>query len=208
LGFISGYLIFHSTSINPVNPQNDQPDFASLLQNDVRISNINFTDSDASDGNIEFTFSATKPIRMSGKINDPKIQSILTYSMLNEQNPGARLNSINAMDSEKNSHFDSDVRDALITVILTDNNPGVRREAFSLVRKLPFDEKIKQAYLTVLTSDSSSSLKIEAINALVEAGNNGLLLNQKELDLFKDKLQTDENSYIRYRSKTILQEYN
>ncbi len=35
-----------------------------------------------------------------GKVNDPQIQSVLTYAMLNEQNPGSRLNSINAMDTE------------------------------------------------------------------------------------------------------------
>ena len=112
------------------------------------------------------------------------------------------------MDSEHNIKIDNDVRDALITVILTDNNPGVRYEAMKLARKLPFDNEIKQAYLTILKTDSSSSLKIEAINALVEAGDNGLLLDKQELDIFKQKLQTDENSYIRYRSKTILQEYN
>ena len=65
---------------------------------DISISNIQFIDSDPSDGEVEFTFQASKPVRLKGNVNDPKIQSVLTYAMLNEQNPGSRLNSINAMD--------------------------------------------------------------------------------------------------------------
>ncbi len=205
VGFFAGYLIFNSADIPEQQlTQNESP----FLLKDLKISNINFIDSDPTDGEIEFTFDALKPVYMKGRVDDPNIQSILTFSMLNEQNPGARLNSINAMEQNTNIQFDDDVQDALITVALTDNNPGVRREALNLLKKLPFDDQIKQAYINVLKSDSSASLRIEAINALVDASNKGLILNKKELDLFKQKLQTDENSYVRYRTKTILQEYN
>jgi hypothetical protein len=100
------------------------------------------------------------------------------------------------------------VKDALITVVMTDENPGVRREALKLMRKLPYDVDVKRAFIYVLTTDTSSGLRIEAINALVDAGKNGITLDKNEIDLFKQKLQTDDNSYIRYRTKTILQEYN
>ncbi|HDZ58607.1 MAG TPA: HEAT repeat domain-containing protein [Ignavibacteriales bacterium] len=128
--------------------------------------------------------------------------------MLNAQNPGSRLNSINAMNSEKTFKFDSDVKSALITVVMTDKNPGVRREALKVLKKLPFDDRIKLAFLYVLTNDSVSGLRIEAINALADAANNGNKLNDSEVDLFKNKLRMDDNNYIRYKSKTILQEYN
>ena len=149
-----------------------------------------------------------KPVYLKGRVDDPKIQSILTYSMLNEQNPGSRFNSINAMYSENPIKFDKDVKDALITVVMTDENPGVRREALKLMRKLPYDVDVKRAFIYVLTTDTSSGLRIEAINALVDAGKKGISLDKNEIDLFKQKLQTDENSYIRYRTKTILKEYN
>ena len=112
------------------------------------------------------------------------------------------------MVSEKPIKFDKDVKDALITVVMTDENPGVRREALKLMKKLPYDKDVKQALIYVLTTDTSSGLRIEAINTLVEAGKKGFTLNENEIDLFKQKLQTDDNSYIRYRTKTILQEYN
>jgi hypothetical protein len=76
------------------------------------------------------------------------------------------------------------------------------------MKKLPYDEDVKRAFIYVLTTDTSSGLRIEAINALVDAGKKGITLDKNEIDLFKQKLQTDDNSYIRYRTKTILQEYN
>jgi hypothetical protein len=128
--------------------------------------------------------------------------------MLNEQNPGSRLNSINAMDTEVPIHYDQDVRNALITVVMTDENPGVRREALKLISKFPYDESVKQTLLYVITKDTVSGLRIEALNSLIEAGSQGNKLNQDDLNLFKQKLQQDNNPYIKLRSKTILQEYN
>jgi hypothetical protein len=207
-GFFIGYLFYGSPTIDPTiiveKTNNEFP----VFQDDVTISNISFIDSDPSDGEVEFTFVAMKPVYLKGRIDDPKIQSILTYSMLNEQNPGTRFNSINAMYSERPIKFDKDVKDALITVVMTDENPGVRREALKLMKKLPYDEDVKRAFIYVLTTDTSSGLRIEAINALVDAGKKGITLDKNEIDLFKQKLQTDDNSYIRYRTKTILQEYN
>ena len=208
IGFFVGYLFYGSSTIDPnIIPEKTNNQFP-VFQDDVTISNISFIDSDPSDGEVEFTFVAMKPVYLKGRVDDPKIQSILTYSMLNEQNPGSRFNSINAMYSENPIKFDKDVKDALITVVMTDENPGVRREALKLMRKLPYDVDVKRAFIYVLTTDTSSGLRIEAINALVDAGKKGISLDKNEIDLFKQKLQTDENSYIRYRTKTILKEYN
>ena len=208
IGFFVGYLFYGSSSIETIIVKDNSNNEFPVLEDDVTISNISFIDSDPSDGEVEFTFVAMKPVYLKGRVDDPKIQSILTYSMLNEQNPGSRFNSINAMVSERPIKFDEDVKDALITVVMTDENPGVRREALKLMKKLPYDEDVKRALIYVLTTDTSSGLRIEAINTLVEAGKNGFTLNKNEIDLFKQKLQTDDNSYIRYRTKTILQEYN
>ncbi|MGB5895449.1 MAG: HEAT repeat domain-containing protein [Ignavibacteriaceae bacterium] len=208
IGFFVGYLFYGSSSIETIIVKDNSNNEFPVLEDDVTISNISFIDSDPSDGEVEFTFVAMKPVYLKGRVDDPKIQSILTYSMLNEQNPGSRFNSINAMVSERPIKFDKDVKDALITVVMTDENPGVRREALKLMKKLPYDEDVKRALIYVLTTDTSSGLRIEAINALVDAGKKGFTLNKNEIDLFKQKLQTDDNSYIRYRTKTILQEYN
>ncbi|MGB5288006.1 MAG: zf-HC2 domain-containing protein [Ignavibacteriaceae bacterium] len=181
---------------------------ASIFENDLRISNMQFIDSDPSDGEIDFTFDAVKKVRFKGDVNDPKVQSVLTYAMLNDQNPGSRFNSINVMESYGKVALDKDIKDALVTVAMTDNNQGVRREALKLLNRSALDESIKQANLFVLLNDSSSALRIEALNALIEAARSGHSLNQKDLDLVIKQAGQDDNNYIKLKSKTLLQEYN
>lgn len=186
------------------------PEFsnASVFDSDLRISNMQFIDSDPTDGEIEFTFDAAKQVHFKGSVNDPKVQGILTYAMLNDQNPGSRFNSINVMDSYEKAALDKEIKDALVTVVMTDNNQGVRREALKLLNRSPFDESIKQANLFVLLNDSSSALRIEALNALIYAAKSGHSLNKKDLDLVIKQAGQDNNNYIKLKSKTLLQEYN
>lgn len=208
VGVLIGGIFFSKSSQSEfTGQQNGDNRFVSLSE-DISISNVRFVDSDASDGEVEFIFEASRPVRLKGSINDQQIQSVLTYAMLNEQNPGSRLNSINAMNSETPVQYDSDVKNALITVVMTDENPGVRREALKLMSKFPYDETVKQTLLYVITSDTVSGLRIEALNSLIEAGSLGYKLNQDDLNLFRQKLQQDENPYIKLQSRTILQEYN
>ena len=205
--FLGSQLLNNSISDDIISQQQNQNQFASSSEN-INISNLRFIDSDASDGEVEFTFEASRPVHLKGKVNDQQIQSVLTYAMLNERNPGSRLNSINAMDSQQSMDYDKDVKNALITVIMTDENPGVRREALKLISKFPYDENVKQAFLYVITNDTVSGLRIEAMNSIIEAANQGYKLNNEELNLFRNKFQEDENPYIKLRTRTILQEYN
>ena len=208
IGILIGSLFLGQKDVTEIITTTGNSDITELSGDDVKISNLRFIDSDPSDGEIEFTFEAVKPVYVKGKINDPKIQSILTYSMLNESNPGSRLNSINAMYTEQPLSFDNDVKDAIITVVMTDENPGIRREALKLMKKIAYDEEIKQAYLFVLTSDSSSGLRIEALNALIEGSKKGNRFSDSELDLLKQNYKQDDNNYIKLKTRTILQEYN
>ncbi|MBZ0199250.1 MAG: HEAT repeat domain-containing protein [Ignavibacteriaceae bacterium] len=204
LGLTIGYFIFssppHLIVDNSILPEDNFK-----LRGDVKINNVNFIDNDASDGEVEFTFNAVKPVRMKGKIDDEKIQSILAFSMLNEENPGVRLNSINLISSANQKIVDNEVIDALIITAQYDQNPGVRREALLMLRRLPFDEKIKQTALFILINDDNSALRIEAINCLSGAVKSGYKLDSDERDIFKQKIEHDENSYVRLHAKTVLQ---
>lgn len=208
IGFIVGIQLSGNNSSEEIAEQNGNENRFASLSEDLSISNLRFIDSDASDGEVEFTFEASRPVHLKGKVDDAQIQNVLTYAMLNEQNPGSRLHSINAMDSEAPIQFDKDVKSALITVMMTDNNPGVRREAIKLISKFPYDETIKQSLLFVITNDTISGLRIEALNTLIKTGSQGYNFNSDDLNLIKQKLTQDENPYIKLRSRTILQEYN
>jgi hypothetical protein len=208
IGILIGTLFLGKKDLTETVITTGDSEITELTGDNVTITNLSFIDSDPSDGEVEFTFEAVKPVYVKGKVNDPKIQSILTYSMLNESNPGSRLNSINAMYTELPKSFDKDVKDAIITVVMTDENPGIRREALKLMNKIPYDEEIKQAYLFVLTSDSSSGLRIEALNALIEGSKKGTRFTDRELNILKQNYAQDDNNYIKLKTRTILQEYN
>ena len=197
-GFIS-YLIF--------NPLNEKIDDNLQLPERLKIQNINFIDSDPSDGEVEFTFETVKSDRMKGNVNDIELQKILTYAVLNEQNPGTRLNSINVINANQTQKPDDEIKSTLITVAKFDNNPGVRIEALKSLNKLPADEEIKNTLIYVLLNDTSAGIRIEAINGLVDASKTGISLNQEDLTSLRDKIQIDDNNYIRYQAKNIIKEY-
>jgi hypothetical protein len=206
-GFIFGGVFFSKKEVI-VQDKDQSFTKAVLSQDDTRVANLQFLDSDLSDGKIEFTFDAVRRVNLSGEVNDPAIQNILTYAMLNEQNPGSRLNSINVMENFGNITADKEVKNALITVVMTDENPGVRMEALKLISKFNYDESLKQAYLFVLLNDSTSALRIASLNALIQASKSGHQLKQNDIELVMQKVKQEDNNYIRLKSKTLLEEYN
>ncbi|MCU0364413.1 MAG: hypothetical protein MUE93_01910, partial [Ignavibacteriaceae bacterium] len=83
IGVLIGGILFNQSSQNEfTGQQNGDNRFASLSE-DISISNVRFIDSDASDGKVEFTFQASRPVHLKGNVNDSQIQSVLTYAMLN-----------------------------------------------------------------------------------------------------------------------------
>ena len=213
LGFLFGYLNFHKADII-IAPTESKNDFSSL-ENNIQINNVKFIDQDASDGEIEFTFEAIKPVHIKGSIDDERIQNVLVYSMLNEQNPGVRLNAINVIGEkspsgkmDQRTQLDNDIKTALLSVVKYDENPGVRREALKILRTYPYDDEIKEVLLYVLMNDENSGLRIEAISGLNEASKKGMNFNPEELSIFKERMERDENNYVRYQAKTVLKEYN
>ncbi len=208
IGFFAGYFVFHSTNnvvssrqtANTIKVNNQL-----LESSNTRISNVRLINKDLQSGEIEFSFEASKPVYIKGNMNDPQIQNLLLYAMLSEPNPGIRLNTINAINKDQPSEIDVDIKDALIKVAETDDNAGVRRAALQLLKKFPLDESIKKAVLSVLSKDTNSALRIEAINILMQAKNMGTSFNKAEINVFKEKMREDENNYVRYAAKTVIE---
>ncbi len=200
VGLFIGYLVFNSSVIENIKTE-------TLKSDPIRIENINFIDSDPSDGEVEFTFEAVQRGRLKGNVTDSEVQKILTYAVLNEQNPGTRLNSINIINANQIQKPDDEIKSTLIAVAKFDSNPGVRLEALKSLNKLSVDEDIKNTLIYVLLNDTSAGIRIEAINGLADASQRGINLNQNDLTSLRDKIQTDDNNYIRYQAKNIIKEY-
>jgi len=204
-GILLGYLLFNRQSENII-PEIDQEDNLLSLEDRTQITNLRFIDQDPSDGEIEFTVDAIKPLRIKGKVSDPEIQNILTYSMLYEQNPGIRLNAINLIKTNVIQNDDEEIKAALITVAKYDTNLGVKREALKLIRSFQFDSEVREALLYILLNDENSAIRIEAITSLKEISEKGNGFNKDEISAFRENLKKEENNYVKFQMKTVLQE--
>ncbi|PIW98772.1 MAG: hypothetical protein COZ80_08815, partial [Ignavibacteria bacterium CG_4_8_14_3_um_filter_37_9] len=96
------------------------------------------------------------------------------------------------------------VKDALIKAMMYDDNPGVRKEAMHALCNIPFDEKISDAMIYVLQNDKNSGLRIQAINCLNEKNDVKRLSDPNIKNVLKNRMQEDDNSYIKLRAKTML----
>jgi hypothetical protein len=207
LGILAGKLFFTPVQQQPTLVENARDDkFAPTVEGEPRITNIRFIDSDATDGEIEFTFDAVSPVHIKGNINDERVQKVLAHALVNDQNPGIRLRSVNAFATQA-QHLkapDRDVKAALILAAKTDGNPAVRKEALKTLQRFPFDNDIKQTYLHILMRDANPALRIAAINALDSARVSAA--DEQLREVLRTRVQSDENSYVRLRAKAVLEE--
>lgn len=199
IGLLIGYAVFGRTTPGP---KVVGPTPTNIGRGDVQISNVRFIDANPSDdGQVEFAFDAITPMKVKGPVDSERIQKVLTYALVQEQNPGVRLRAINAI-GESQTTPDLEVKKALITTLKSDENAGVRREALSLLQKFPFDQEIKEAFLYVLENDKNAALRIAVIQSLAakKAG------DQEVVNVLKERVETDDNNYIRMKAKAVLQE--
>ena len=207
LGVLIGYCSFSPTSIEnqlifqPVaNSEKTKPK--------TSIANIQFIDSDASDGEIEFEFDAVAPMHIKGKIDDPEIQKVLTHALLNESNAGIRLSTVNAIrnQTEQTKTVDPAIKNVLITSLTSDANPGVRREALRVLQQYQFDNDIRDALLQVIMKDDNSGLRVAAINALEIAKMDGTKFDDATIHALKQHIGKEQNNYIRNRAVNLVKE--
>lgn len=197
IGFFIGYLSFAPAVDTELDP------FGS---DDVKIANLLLEETGDVEGEIQLTFEAARSFRLKGNISDRKIQRLLAYALINEQNAGVRLRAVSSIRDENPADADKHIQKALVVALKRDENPAVRQQALMALQKYPFDEDIGEALVHVLMHDQNAKLRMEAINVLEMARSSGQQLEQEVLGALQQKLQTDENKYIRLRAKAVLEE--
>jgi hypothetical protein len=143
-------------------------------QGGAQITAVQFLDADASDGEVEISFQAVKPMRIKGSPDDPAIQKLLAYALVSEQNAGIRIRTVNTLAGNVRREPDPEVRLALVKVLKFDTNPGVRKKALEALARFPMDLYIKDALIFVLENDPTEGLRIDAINALFPQKSDGV----------------------------------
>ena len=180
----------------------------SFTQGNTRTSDLHLIDAGGKDGSVEFTFDAVTPVHVRGNINDEKVQKVLARALVNEENPGVRLQTVNAISSQSSGqkNLDPEVKAALLSALKGDANPGVRQEALRVLLRQPLDDDIKQALVYTLTHDKNSGMRIAAINGLAAASVDGHRFDPDILGIIKKKMASDNNNYVRRQARTVMEE--
>ncbi len=207
IGVLIGYFIFSSPaeekfmgqSLDNFNPQE-------IEEKGLNISNIRFSDSFSDEGQIEFMFDAVKPLKFKGSVNDQTVQLLLAKALLTTKNPGVRIKTVNTLSSlnESSARIDPKVKKALLSSMLVDENPAVRREALSAISKFKFDAEIRDAVLEVLEKDDNSGLRVLAINILADKKLEDKNLDSVIKNVLNKKAASDDNDFIKLRAASIL----
>ncbi len=169
------------------------------------VANVEFVDADASDGQVEITFDAVRPVRLKGNVNDPMIQKALAQTLLNGSNAGLRMQALGLL-GDKPKTIDHQVKLALIRSMKFDENTGVRKRALNALSETVFDKEVKEALLHVLLHDENPGMRVAAISALDAEAGRGPSVDPTLLKKLEDKLDSEKNDYIRLRSKAFLEE--
>lgn len=196
--FVVGYFMFFNNSGVKI------PLEKGLTKTESSVTNLQFIDSDFEKGEVEITYDQIIPVKLKGNVNDAEIQKVLAQSLIDNENPGIRLQTVSAIQSEQKANTSAVLKDALIKAMMYDNNPGVRKEAMNALCNLQFDEKIRDAMIYVLQNDNNSGLRIQAINCLDVKNDLQKITDPNTINVLKKKMEEDENSYIKLRAKTIL----
>ncbi len=208
LGFLLGYAVFYSPA----------PDSNSLFwqtssgsvfdQSEPQFMNVRFSNQNVDDGTVDLTFDAVTPMHVKGSANDPRITQILARALVNERNPGVRLKTVSTISDQTKVQpsTEKEVKASLVAVLKYDQNPGVRKEALKALQKFPIDDDIVEGILYVLKNEKNTGMRIAAINFLDFSKLSGLRVDKDLLETLKERMQSDENNYIRIRGNAAFQE--
>ena len=208
VGVLAGYLVFSHPEENKNYTEVTTVAGASFDRGDTRTSNIRLVDAGGKNGEVEFDFDAVTPVHVKGNLSDERVQKIMARALVNEDNPGVRLRTVNALASqtETSQATDPAIKAALITALKIDDNVAVRKEALRALVQLPFDNEIKDAILYALVHDTNAGIRIAAINSLELTKYESRMQDSDIVKVLKEKMHSDDNNYIRYQAKTALQE--
>ncbi len=178
---------------------------ADYFGGDTGLANIQFLDSDEADGQLEVSFDAVRRVRLKAPPSDPRVQAVLLEAIRRGDNPGTRIRAVAAVEEDIRPRHNQAVKQALMEA-LADENVGVRRRALAVLQSMPRDQEIRQALIEVLIHDQNAGLRIAAINALESDALAQGPLDQETLRQLEQRLNTENNDFIRLRSEAWLEE--
>ena len=187
IGFFGGDWIRNRGAAMPENP------------NDTTIANISGVNLDPQAGQVQISFDEVRRQTLSGKVQDPQIQTFLIHAAKSHGNPGVQMDTIEILKDRANER---DIRDTLLAVLERDRNAGVRLKALEGLEQYGRDAQVRRALIRVLTSDDNPGMRVQAIDLLMVAHDHNLI------GVLQDVAQRENNNYVRMRCQSALRDMN
>ena len=193
IAFIAGQFL----SVTPVQDAATHNGFSSseilgLIQEGA-LSNVQFEKSEGD--NIRLAVETKQNVDVSGGTNDEIIQHILYYLLLNDANPGKRLQAVSLLKTVP-AHDNKKL--VLISSILSETNAGVRLRALDLLSQFETDKTIRDACLKILLEDQNEAVRMGALSILANSPSADIVPALRVVSLM------DQNEYIRERAVEVM----
>lgn len=155
---------------------------------------------------VELQLRAEQPVILKGSPDDAEIRHVLTYVLEHSQrfDPRMRLDSLDVLRTRT---MDPQVRSALSNSVRRDANPEVRIKALEALRGTGSDPNVRRAMLDALSRDDDSAVRVEALDGLLAGlgtADSSPPLDRDAIEILRDRMHHDADSYIRSRSATAL----
>jgi hypothetical protein len=164
---------------------------------DTGVAAIESILTDPTSNNVTIKYDTLHPQTLVGSADDPRIQQLLLLATHSNRDSDVVLDSIELL---KDRAGDDDVRDALISALRYDRNPGVRLKSLDgLKGYVRNDKNVRNAVLDALLHDDNAGIRYEAI---------GLLDPVKADSSIREALEilakSEPNQFIRTQSQRYL----
>jgi len=146
LGFSMGWML-RPRAVQMVPNVNSGANLASMpiTSGDLggaRINSITQVAPDPQTGEVRITLNAERRVNLEGSLDDPRIQQVLLYAVKSYDNPGIRLDTLDAL---RKGSSNPSVQTALLYALEHDPNAGVRMEALKSVRGMGWRPEVQRA---------------------------------------------------------------
>ncbi len=162
------------------------------------LKNLKLTSGINGDNRIHFALETGKNYDITGGVNDPDIQQLLFYLLLNDENPGKRLKAVRLL---KESAPQLDAQAVLVSALLTDINPGIRLRSIEILKNYESSDLIIDACIKTLLQDENEAVRQKALEII---SNNPV---EKSLPVLQIVSVMDDNEFIRTQAARMLKSF-
>ncbi len=203
-GFSLGWFLRARTPALPPQDAATNASLASTLVPDLggaRIKNITQVAPDPQTGAVRITLDAERRVTMEGSLDDPHIRQVLVYAVKSYDNPGIRLDTLEALGPAVN---DPAIQEALLYDLGHDPNAGARLAALKAVGKMNWSPELRAALERVVERDPNAGVRDEAVDDLIE---HGTARRDPELvPILKQLASRHSDAYVRLKSLAALRD--